>query len=358
MVRSKIISLFACVLLAAPALSVAQSESSADEQEYLFYPSAPAPARLQYLARFSSAYDVALRSSSFRDFVFGGEEYEEQAINKPFGLAVYDGAIYAVDTRGNGYVVFDVAKGKWRKVAGSGRGSMKKPINIEIDKDGTRYVTDTERNAVLVFNSNDKIDRVFGEKGQFRPIDVAISGDRLYVSDSENNKIHVLNKYSGESLFTFGGSGAGEGKLVHPTSLAIGYDESIYVTDTTNFRIQKFSLDGEFLGSFGKVGTNIGSFARPKGVDVDKDGNIYVVDAAFQNVQILNDQGQPLLYFGGAGSGKGKMNLPTVVKIDYDNVEHFRKYAAPGFDIEYLVLVANQFGNNKVMVYGFGAQTE
>jgi hypothetical protein len=39
--------------------------------------------------------------------------------------------------------------------------------------------------------------------------------------------------------------------------------------------------------------------------------------------------------------------------IDYDNVGLFQKYAAPGFKIEYLILLTNQAGPQKVSVYGF-----
>ena len=76
------------------------------------------------------------------------------------------------------------------------------------------------------------------------------------------------------------------------------------------------------------------------------------------NVQVLNNDGSPLTFFGGPQESKGAINLPTVVKIDYDNVEYFKQYAAPGFEIEYLVLVASQFGQNKVVVYGFGEMSE
>ena len=73
--------------------------------------------------------------------------------------------------------------------------------------------------------------------------------------------------------------------------------------------------------------------------------------------QNLADDGAILMFFGQPGTKRGDFNLPTVVKVDYDNVEYFRKYAAPGFEIEYLVLVANQFGLNKVTVFGFGSAT-
>lgn len=340
--------------------SNAYSQSSSDAETPLFYPGAPNPARIQFLTKYSSAYDVTPKSNKkFRDFVFGGEENEEQAVGKPYGVAMYKGAIYVVDTRGAGYVIFDVAAGKWRKVTGSGDGHMKKPINITIDKDGTRYVTDTDRELVIVFNENDRYIRTLGTKGQFRPSDTAIVGDRLYVSDVLNHKIHVLDKNTGESLFTFGKSGNRAGEMVHPTNLAVGPDDTLYVSDTTNFRIQQFTLDGEFIRELGQVGTGAGQFARPKGVAVDKSGIIYAVDAAFQNVQMFDEQGRMLMFFGGAGGDKrGRMNLPTVVKLDYDNVEYFQKFVADGFEIEYLILVVNQFGTNKVQVFGFGSETD
>ena len=358
--RPVLFSLCGLVLLAmAPHAHVeAAPKADVDEDAPLFFPGPPAPPRLQFLAKFSSAYDINAESSKFRNFVFGGEEHEEQVLTKPFGAAVFEGAIYATDSRGDGYVVFDIAAGKWREVKGSGAGALKKAINITIDKDGTRYITDTIRNQVIVFDRNDRFLRAIGEVGQFRPVDVAILGDRLYISDSENQKIHVLNKLTGETQFSFGGSGDDAGEMVHPTNLAVGPDGSIYVSDTTNFRVQQFTPEGEFVRAIGSVGTSIGKFARPKGVAVDKEGRLYVVDAAFQNVQIFDDKGRVLLYFGSASNEKGGFNLPTVVKIDYDSVEYFKKYAAPGFEIEYIVVVVNQFGPNKVSVFGFGARTD
>jgi len=341
------------VLACAQVGAAPREESAADAA--IFYPPEPNLPRLQYLTRFSSAYDVTAGKSGFRDFVFGGADKEEQAVNKPYGVAIHDGAIYVVDTRGSGYVVFDFERRKWRSVTGAGGGAMKKPINITIDDDGTRYVTDTQREVIIVFDNQDRFVRTLGQPGQFRPVDVAISGDRLYVSDIKNQKIHVLDKKSGETLLTFGEPGTGEGQMAHPMNLAIGPDGTLFMTDTTNFRVQQFTADGEFIRQIGSVGTSYGQFARPKGISIDREGRVYVVDAAFQNVQIFNDEGQTLMFFGGAGEQRDSFSLPTVVKVDYDNVDYFRKYADPDFEIEYLVLVANQFGLNKVAVYGFGS---
>jgi DNA-binding beta-propeller fold protein YncE len=293
-----------------------------------------------------------------RSLVFGDEQFEQQVVKKPYGLAIFEGAIYVVDARGGGYAIFDLAKGRTRTVQGSGAGAMTKPINITIDADGTRYITDTQREAILVFDRNDRYLRTLGAPGQFRPVDVAIVGDRLYVSDILHQQVHVLDKASGDTLFKFSEAGSEPGQLFHPTNMAVGPDETLYITDTTNFRVQHFTLEGEFIREIGALGLNAGQFARPKGVALDREERIYVVDAAFENVQILDFDGAPLTVFGGPGDGPGNINLPTVVKIDYDNVEYFQKYAAPGFEIEYIVLVASQFGPYKVSAFGFGAMAD
>jgi len=339
----------------AHAAEATKADKAAQGNPPVFYPPLPDEPRLQFLAKFSSPYDVAAGKGGMRSLVFGGEELEEQLVQKPYGVAIFEGAIYVVDTRGNGYAVFDLAAKRTRVVRGSGASAMPKPINITIDTDGTRYVTDTQRNVVLVFDRNDRFVRALGEKGQFRPVDVAVVGDRLYVTDVEHMKVHVLDKRSGQPLSAFGEAGSKPGQLFHPTNIAVGPDRTLYITDTTNFRIQQFTLEGEFIREIGQIGVSPGQFARPKGVALDREGRIYAVDAAFENVQVLDTDGAPLTFFGGPGDGPGNINLPTVVKIDYANVDLFRKYAAPGFELEYLVLVASQFGANKVSVYGFGA---
>ena len=342
--------MLAWLVLAVP--SVADDEATEDQA--VFFPPPPDIPRLQFLTKYSSALDVSTESKGFRDFVFGGEDKEAQLVQKPYGLALFEGAIFVVDTRGNGYGIFDLVKGQSKLIQPTGAGALVKPINITIDEDGTRYITDTQREQILVLSSNDKFVRAIGEPGQFRPVDVAISGDRLYVTDIMHHQVHVLDKGTDETLFTFGEAGSEPGQLFHPTNLAIAGDGSIYVADTSNYRVQQFDADGQLIRAIGSIGIRPGAFARPKGVALDRDDNIYVVDAAFQNIQILGPDGGALMAFGAGGAERWNINMPTVVKIDYDNVSLFEKYAAPNFDIEYLVLVASQFGLNRVVVFGFG----
>jgi DNA-binding beta-propeller fold protein YncE len=341
-------------LWALGAITAPLAAQEANDGDSIFYPPPPNQPRLQFLKAFSSSLDVTTERKGFRDFVFGGAESERKLLQKPYGLDIRDGAIYVVDARSNGYGVFDLANSTSRIVQPEGAGALIKPINITIDDDGTRYVTDTKREQILVYDSNDRFLRAIGARGQFRPVDVAIKGNRLYVSDILNQQIHVLDKATEEEISRFGGEGGGEGQLLHPTNLALSPNDTLLVTDSGNFRAQEFSLDGEFIRTFGSVGNRPGNFSRPKGIAVDRGGYIYVVDSQFNNVQIFGHDGGALMAFGALSGGPDSINLPTVVKVDYDNVSYFQKYADPNFEIEYLVLVASQFGENKVVVFGYG----
>jgi DNA-binding beta-propeller fold protein YncE len=120
-----------------------------------------------------------------------------------------------------------------------------------------------------------------------------------------------------------------------------------------NTRVFKFDDQGELLQTFGSLGKRLGQFVRPKGVAVDREGRIYVVDAASELVQIFNADAELLLFFGGSGNQPGGLNLPAKVVIDYDNVDLFADRVAPGYKVEYLVIVTSQYGRNKVSVFGF-----
>jgi len=329
------------------------------KQGPVFYPPLPNSPRIQHLHSITALKDIGA-GSAFAEFVLG-KEANEGLVNKPYGIATQKGKIYVVDTRGPGYVVLDLKAKKHTLVSGDGQGRMRKPINMTIDHDGNKYITDTGRNQVLVFNQRDRFVRAYGIEGQFKPGDVVIVGDKLYISDLKHHLIQVLDKKSGKLLFKLAKKSKNEksikkedpSALYFPTNMAV-YDKNLYISDTGYFKIVKYTLDGKFISSRGEVGTSLGDFARPKGIAFDKQGRLYVVDAAFENVQVFDDKGKLLLFFGGPGSYPDNINLPTDVLVDYKNVEYFQKYAAPGFKLEYIIIVASQFGVNKLNVFGFG----
>ncbi len=341
----------ALVLLAALTGCAVESQKQFEPPRAVFYPSAPDAPRLQHLASFRGENDFASQLSSFQSFLAGEEK--GRSLITIYGVAIFEGRIFAVDSKSAGIAIFDLNKQQFSVFSGAGKGKFKVPINITIDKDGTRYVTDTGLNQVLRFDRNGGFLGAFGEPGQFRPIDVAIAGDKLYVVDLLHNQVQVLDKISGKLLFKFGNDGTKENSLLHPTNIAIAPNGDVLVVDTSNFRVRRFGADGKPIRDFGAVGDVPGTFARPKGIAVDRSGNVYVSDSAFQNVQIFSNDDKLLMVFGQPEKGEG-MSLPAAVKIDYENVALFNKYADPKFALEYVILVTSQVAPNKIDVFGFG----
>jgi hypothetical protein len=63
--------------------------------------------------------------------------------------------------------------------------------------------------------------------------------------------------------------------------------------------------------------------------------------------------GKVLMFFGGPYKVPGNMWLPADVALSYTNLEYFRQFVDPSFNLKYLVFVSNQYGPDKVSVYGF-----
>jgi DNA-binding beta-propeller fold protein YncE len=339
-----------CLLFSACA-GLGGPKSGEAEPEYVLVPPPPQQPRIQFLTAYSTDLDVLPPLSGFRRLIVGDRQGRE--LNKPYGVAIHDGQILVCDTMGSIVVVFDLVAQTVEFLGGGPNGKLNKPINIAVDEDGTRYVVDLGLDRVMVYDANNRYVRAIGDPEAWSPTDVAIIEKRLYVTDLKNGQIVLIEKATGEELSRFGQIEAGKGGRFLPTNLAIGVDGSVYATDTVNTQVFKFDGQGERVQAFGSLGRRLGQFVRPKGVAVDREDRLYVVDAASEIVQIFNADGELLLFFGGAGNRPGGLNLPAKVVIDYDNVGLFADRVAPGYKVEYLVLVTSQYGTNKVSVFGF-----
>lgn len=351
---SRLLSLVAaCLLLAVAGCSTTKNTAP---KTYTFFPPAPDEPRLQFLTAFDSSAVVG-RSRKFMDFL-AGEPPRMPPLVKPYGLAVYDGKIFVCDTVAYTIQVFDFKNRQSSIFAPKGEGKFQLPINITVDPgDGTRYVADTGREQVLIYDSLGAFQWAIGKKDEMRPTDVAVSADRLYITDLKHHAVRVYKKADRSFLFAIPADEKdtnAPGKLFQPANLTLDDKGHLLVSDIGGNQVQIYDMDGKFLRSIGRQGVAPGLFARPKGISVDRAGHVYVVDAATQVVQIFDMEGRLLLFFGLAGATtQGELVLPAAVQVDYDNVGLFQKYVAPGYLCDYLVFVTSQFGGQKVSVYGF-----
>jgi sugar lactone lactonase YvrE len=331
--------------------------------EPIFFPPPPEVPRLQFLTSFSGPEDLGTRAiSDFERFVLGEPE-EMEGITSPYGMALFKGKLYVCDVGRKMIAVFDLRNRTFSYLTKDRR--LINPVNIFIDENGWKYVADSKAGLVFVFDHDDNLVTMLGQQLKINPIDVAVRDAFCYVTDYASNQVVVLNKVTGEEIMRIGlrrrpvvgvqleaELPPGEFSLI--SDLALDQQGNIYVTDKAGARITQFDSSGIFRRTIGRLGDNIDEFVRPKGIAIDRQNRIWVVDSATGVAKIYNQQEQLLLFFGLPGNKPGMMNLPATIIVDYDNVEFFQKYAVQGAKIEFLVLVSNQYGPNKINIYGFG----
>ncbi|MBI4977993.1 MAG: 6-bladed beta-propeller [Spirochaetes bacterium] len=168
---------------------------------------------------------------------------------------------------------------------------LMQPIDVIADEEKL-YVLDYADNTLKIFDVNGrKIKTItYGKKPLSHPKGIALDrGNNIYIADSGNDMVH---KYSpdGTLLMSVGSNGYAEGRLACPSSVAVDAEGKVYVADTGNNRVSVFSVDGEFLLSFGTLGSDDGEFMRPTGIAVD-DKHIYVADSGNLRVCMFDRYG-------------------------------------------------------------------
>ncbi len=153
--------------------------------------------------------------------------------------------------------------------------------------------------------------------GQFNdPTGVAVDGaGNVYVADSNNNRVEKFTS-TGAFVLAWGTSGSGTGQFNAPISLAIDGQDHVFVVDYLNHRIQKFAADGTFIRLWGSLGTGNGQFAYPVFVAVDAAGDVYVADRNNNRIQKFTNDGQFVTAWGSGGSGPGQFDQPHGIAVD------------------------------------------
>ena len=327
-----------------------KSGNNAPEQ-VLVFPPAPDTARIQFLTKISSSVDIEKEQSAFSKFILGKER--PSLIAKPYGIEMSKSKIYVCDVGIKGLSIIDLEKGSFDYFLPAGKGKLMIPVNCFVDKKGFLYVADSGRKEIVIFDNKGKYISSFGDSINFQPLDVFVADNKIWVANLKGHKIHVYkNDSTHQLLSSFPNVSINEkGYLFQPKNIYVT-DSKVYVSDMGGFKISIFSKEGKFLSSVGNQGTRPGQFANPKGISVDKEDNLYVIDAGFANAQIFNGNNKLLLFFGGSSKGKGYMYLPASITINYENVKYFEKYVEPKYNLKYLILVTNQYGSDKINVYG------
>lgn len=327
------------------------SPDKTGEKTFVIFPAPPDTARIQFLTSISSSADIGKTQSAFSKFIIGEER--PVSIAKPFGIDMRFEKIYVCDIGIKGVVIIDLQKKTFDQFIPQGKAALLIPVNCNIDEKGYLYIADSGRKQVVIFDNNLKFVGAIGKTENFKPLDVFVSDNKIWVANYDGHSVNVFkNDTSYSEIISFPDvSREDQSYLFQPKDIHVSNDY-VYVSDFGGFKVSVFSKDGKFVKNIGTQGMYPGQFQRVKGICVDKEENLFAVDAAFSNVQIFDNESRLLLFFGQGAKGKGYMYLPAAITINYENKNLFEQYVDPEYDLKYLILVTNQYGTDKINVYG------
>jgi len=214
----------------------------------------------------------------------GGIGTAEGSLRRPTGVAPATGLEFLVLDAGNRRIHQFHARGQYLGVALDlalddlvERVGSVAPRALAVDRSGNVLVTEGEGDRLLIFSPTWELVYVaggFGGGAQHfeEPEGVAAAGDRIFVADSGNGRVQVLDLF-GRFLTHWLLPGGGR-----PLGLAADKRGNLFVADATGDRVVVFGPGGTVIATFGARGSGLGSFRGPAAVCV-LENKLVVADA-------------------------------------------------------------------------------
>ena len=180
---------------------------------------------------------------------------------------------------------------------GENRINFLNPGQIAIGNNNHYYLASFSTGAIIELDANLEIVRSIMTANPIlqKPFGVVETknGD-IFVSDFAADKIFRINRFNVVTQ-TIGFKGIGEGALLGPKYLALDEYENLYVVDSGNQRINKYSTEGTILNSFGTSGE--GKLSEPGGI-LYRNNELFVVDRKRNEIIVFDTSGNYIRTFG------------------------------------------------------------
>lgn len=143
------------------------------------------------------------------------------------------------------------------------------------------------------------------------PSGIAKFGNVLFVTDADENKIHLFNSSTGQIISSQSGKGSEEGMLKSPRDILIAKNGMIYVADYGNNRINIYSSQGISTGSIKSPSENV--LNSPVKLAMDSKDNLYILTEK-QGIYLYNLKSNGLRSL----ALNGVSNPSEITIVDYD----------------------------------------
>ena len=300
----------------------------------------------------------------------------EATLHFPSDVAIdADRNVYFSDTGNHRVRRVDRSTGIIRTVAGTGtigtqgeggqgrNAQLDSPEGLAFDSKGRLYIADTGNHRVLRLDVMSGVIRAVVGDGRSenststvvslnRPTALAIdAADNLYIADTENNRIRMvdlgagrISTLAGDGLagFTGDGSQATRAKLNKPEGVSVDPDGNIIIADTGNRRIRRVDGPRKIISTIAGDGNRVfagdgglateASVVVPRRVAVDADGNVLIADTLDHRIRAIKSDGtittvagNGIIAFAGDGGSalSASLNRPLGMVLDADGNLYF-----------------------------------
>ena len=246
------------------------------------------------------------------------------------------GEVLVCDTLANRIVIFD-AQGRFRYEIPGG-GAFQSPVDLAVDPEGYLFVLSQVSSDLTMLDFDGRLIRKEPLTGlpedargpRFASLAISPSGDRLYLMDSENDRLWITDR-----------SGAVKGSVdttVGRTPKEIDelryghvdvYGETVLLPIPNDGMVHLFDLEGRAKGTIGAPGSAECQLRFPTAAALDERGRVLILDqqrAMFMTWDL--ERGVCLSEHYGFGNAPGAFYQPNDLALDAAG----RLYVSQGFE--------------------------
>ena len=280
----------------------------------------------------------------------------------PRGLAIDQAGNLFIADSGNNKVRMVTPSGIITTVAGNGTqgfsgdggpatsSQLNYPVAVAVDGSGNLFIADRQNNRIRMVNSAGIISTIAGSTSGFSgdggpavsaqisdPRGIAIdSTGNLFIADSGNNRIRMINPAGIITTFAGGAAGfSGDGgaatsaQLALPVDVAADAAGNIFIADRGNYRVRTVNAARVITTAAGRTDdggpASSAQLNYPNVVAADRAGNLYIADTDSQRVRKVTTTGMISTIAGNGAQGfsgdggpaaSAQLNYPAGVTVD------------------------------------------
>ena len=224
---------------------------------------------------------VANYNNNRIDIFFETGEYLNHLgdLHYPWGIAIHDNSLFVSSYMRHTiskYSLTDFSLVKQIGGMGSNNGEFQYPRQLTTDPNDHVYVADSDNNRICVLDTDLHHMRNIIHQSISQPWDLKLSHDRIYVLCLNKNPCMLVLSIEGDMLHSLISMGQGM-DVLYPWFFCLDRNNNFVISDRDAHCIRVFSPAGDLLHTVGRKGHQQGMFYQPSGIAITPDGRLVCV---------------------------------------------------------------------------------